>query len=232
MYEKDELTSLASFSTIMRVLKKDPNFNKYCTQHRVKKGTKVVLDKNRKDCYLLEAGFVKYNYIGQSGPGLFFVIPQGRFVSLPFFKDQFIVHGELTALNDLIWWKIDVEYLRKLLLLEDPRNFIVLDYAIQLGYYLYIMTKKYYLSAEHRIYFSLQRCSEVGIRIAENQIELPSFLTYDLLAEFSGTSKGYTSTVLGELRDKGILLSSKKPWIITDVAWLDGILEVEGLARS
>lgn len=231
MYAREELRSLASFTTIMKILKKDPNFNKYCTQRRIKKGSKFILDEDRKDCYLLESGFVKYNYIGQSGPGYFFVIPPGQLISLPLVKDQFKVHGELTAVTDLIWWKIDVEFIRKMLLLEDPRNFIILNYTIQLAQRFYIMTRKYQLSAENRVYFALLRCSEAGIQIAENQIELPLFLTYDILAEFSATSKGYASTVLGELREKGILVSSKKPWIITDLAWLNDKLQIEGLPR-
>ncbi|MBC1575034.1 Crp/Fnr family transcriptional regulator [Listeria booriae] len=229
MYEKDELRSFASFATVLKILKRDPNFNKYCTQHRVPKGSTITLNKERKDCYLLESGYVKYDYTGSSSEGYYYVIPAGRFVSLPMVKNQFTLYARVTALTELVWWKIDVEFLRKMLQLEDPRNYVMLNYSIEVAYKLYIISKKYLLSAESRVYFGLLRCAEAGIKVADNQIELPSFLTYDLLAEFAGTSKGYTSTVLGELRDKGVLISSKKPWIITDLAWLKNILELEGL---
>ncbi|MBC1792495.1 Crp/Fnr family transcriptional regulator [Listeria booriae] len=229
MYDKDELRSFASFATILKILKRDPNFNKYCTQHRVPKGSIITLNPERKDSYLLESGYVKYDYTGKSSEGYYYVIPAGRFISLPVVKNQFTLYAQVTALTELIWWKIDVEFLKKMLQLEDPRNYVMLNYSIEVAYKMYIISKKYLLSAENRVYFALLRCAEVGIKVADNQVELPTFITYDLLAEFAGISKGYTSTVLGELRDNGVLISSKKPWVITDLTWLNNILKLEGL---
>lgn len=231
MYEKNEFRSLAAFPVVLKMLKKDPTFNKYCTQHRIKKGEVFTLNEDRKDCYLLESGYVKFDYTGPSSPNFYFVVPPSRFVTLPIFKNQFKLYGQVTALTELVWWKIDVEFLRKTLQLEDPRNYVMLNYMIEIGYKFYITAKKTYLGAENSVYLALFQCSEAGIQIEENKVELPNFITYDLLAEFAGASKGYTSTVLGELRDKGILVSSKKPWVITDMDQFNNLLEIEGLGK-
>ncbi|MBC2304355.1 Crp/Fnr family transcriptional regulator [Listeria booriae] len=227
MYREGELASLASFSNIMKLLKKDAHFNQFCTQHRIPKGTTQEITDRMKYAYLLETGYLSYTYSGKIGSGYFFISFPGSFANLPISGSQVPMIGKLTALTDVVWWKIDVEFLRKMLFTEDPRNHIMLNFALQTRYYLYLIVKKYHLTSEERVYFSLLRCTESGIQVKDNQAELPLFLTYDLLAEFSETSKSYTSRVLADLRNKGILQSSKKPWVITDVAYLRKLVDVE-----
>ncbi|CAM4182260.1 Crp/Fnr family transcriptional regulator [Listeria booriae] len=226
MYRDGELATFASFSNIMKLLKKDPQFNQYCTQHRIPKGTVQVVD-NRKNAYLLENGYLSYTYTGKVGAGYFFITWPGSFAVLPISENQVPMIGEMRALTDLIWWKIDMNYLRKMLFMEDPRNHIMLSFALQTRYYLYLIVKKYHLSSVERVYFSLLLCTESGIQIKNNQAELPLFLNYGLLAEFSETSQSYTTRVLADLREKGVLQSSKKPWVITDVAYLRKLVNMD-----
>ncbi|MBC2312180.1 Crp/Fnr family transcriptional regulator [Listeria booriae] len=227
MYPEGELASLASFSNVMKLLKKDAHFNKFCTQHRLPKDNVEVITDNMKYAYLLQNGYLSYTYTGKIGSGYFFIVVPGMFVNLPISGNQVPIAGKVRALTDIVWWKIDIGFLRKMLLTEDPRNHIMLNYALQTRYYLYLIVKKYHLTSAERVYFSLLRCTESGIQVKDNQAELPLFITYDLLAEFSETSKSYTSRVLADLRNKGILQSSKKPWVITDVAYLRKLVDVE-----
>ncbi|MBC1501978.1 Crp/Fnr family transcriptional regulator [Listeria weihenstephanensis] len=226
MYDRDEIKSLASFSNILRLLKKDPEFSRYCTQHRVPKGNVLTIAEDKQFCYLVESGYLQYSYVGEFATGYFFFIKPGRFASLPFLKDQLPAMAKLLAVTDVVWWKIDFEFLRKMLLLEDPKNFVILNHALEAAFNFYMMTKKYLSTSEERIYFCLVRLVDVGINIRENQVELPLFLTYDRLAYLSNASKGYTANILTKLREDNILDASKKPWIITDVARLKAKLNI------
>ncbi|MBA3925430.1 Crp/Fnr family transcriptional regulator [Listeria rustica] len=228
MYNSDELKDPASLPNILKLLKKDPEFNRYCTQHRVAKGHVLKLTgDDRQFCYLLENGYLQYNYTGPFAKGYFFFIKPGKFVSLPLFKNQVHAEADVVAVTDVIWWKIDFEFLRKMLLIEDPKNYIVLNYTLEITYNFYMMTKKYLSSSEDRIYFCLARLIDNGIQIKENQVELPLFLTYDRLASISNVSKGYTANILTDLREEGILNASKKPWIVMDVARLKAKLGIQ-----
>ncbi|CAM4106803.1 Crp/Fnr family transcriptional regulator [Listeria booriae] len=224
MYSKDEIRSYASFSKILKLLKKDTRFNQYCTQHIIPKGTVITSETSLKYCYLVESGYVKYNYTGDEYTKNFHIVPPGKLFNLPILIEEVPKQYTVTALNDVLWWQIDFDYMRKILITEDPKNYIMLNYALESRYDLFVLTKKYSLSSEDSIYFSLLRCVKAGIRTKPNEAQLPAVLTYDLLADFSYTSKTYTSDVLKKLREEGILVSSKKPWIITDIKRLRDLL--------
>lgn len=226
MYDKETLESYASFANVMKLLKKNAQFNHFCTQHRMPAGTKLTLDKRRKICYLLETGYLKYSYSGSDGLRNFHTVWPGRFVTLPIIAEYVPNTAELLFLSDAVWWEIDFEYLRKMLLTEDPRNYIMLQFAIEYGYRAYILSTMRRISAEDRVLFALVRLARFGIRVGANRVELPHFLTYSNLAELTDTSKSYVTLALKDLRDKGILASSKKPWIVEDLAQLKGMVDI------
>ncbi|MBC1501310.1 Crp/Fnr family transcriptional regulator [Listeria weihenstephanensis] len=227
MYDRNELQFLGSFTTILRMLKNNPSFNRYCTQHRIAKGHVLHLTgDDRKTCYLVESGYLQYTYKGDFANGYFYFVRPGKFIALPLFKDQVHATADVVARTEVIWWKIDFEFLRQILLLEDPKNYVILNYTLEIAYHFFMMSQKYLSTAQNKIYFCLIRISESSLQFKENQVELPLFITYDQLATISNVSKGYTANIVTELRNEGILDSSKKPWIITDVARLKSKLGV------
>lgn len=225
MYKKEELHSLASFHNILKLLKKDPHFNHFCTQHKMVKGFKYSINQNKNNSYLLESGFLSCSFNESFKDGLFFIVKPGKFASISVIQENTPYTANFKALTEVIYWEIDNQFLRKMLLMEDPRNYILLNYLVETRRRMYILARKNFFSSEKRIYFALQRCAEVGIHFQENQIQLPMFITYELLSQLASTSKSYTSRVLYDLRTKGVLESSKKPWIIKDFSYVNSLLD-------
>ncbi|EUJ25217.1 hypothetical protein PCORN_18224 [Listeria cornellensis FSL F6-0969] len=145
------------------------------------------------------------------------------------YNEDIPTQSRLEALTDVIWWRIDFSFLKQTLLLEDPRNYILLHYMARTRRELYALAVINRLNSKERIYFSLLSLIDLGFHKDTNVVELPEFLTYERLAELSNTSKGYTSKVLLHLREEKILISNKKPWIISDVKKLKELLGADNL---
>lgn len=171
-------------------------------EERVPKGQELLFGKRRDYFYLIEQGFVKYTYAGETGKNFSFFTPAGSFPFLPMYEEDIPTKSKLEALTDVTWWRIDFSFLKQTLLLEDPRNYILLHFAARTRRELYAIAVKDRLNSKERIYFSIISLINMGFRIETNTVELPIFLTYESLAELSNTSKGYASKVLLELRQE------------------------------
>lgn len=110
---------------------------------------------------------------------------------------------------------------------EDPQNYLMLHQLAETRKRFYIIAYQEKLTSRESIYYSLNTLIELGLRISEKVVELPGFLTYQILADHANTSKSYTSKVLGYLRQEGILESQKKPWRINDVQKLQQLIETD-----
>ncbi|EUJ24782.1 cyclic nucleotide-binding family protein [Listeria grandensis FSL F6-0971] len=66
-----------------------------------------------------------------------------------------------------------------------------------------------------------------GFHPSPNYIELPTFTSYDVLADMANVSKSLVSLVCKALREDGMLVSSQKPWAIIDVKKFVMLLEQE-----
>ncbi|MBA3926252.1 Crp/Fnr family transcriptional regulator [Listeria rustica] len=220
MYDKETLESYASFSNIMKILKKDSQFNQFCRQRRVSPGTTETLDNTRKTCLLIESGYVKSSFSGDDDTfRVFYIATPGDFLTLPIVTEYIPRSTDLLAISDGVWWEIDFGYLRKMLALEDPRNYVMLQHAVKIRYKMYVLAtvRSRIITAEQRVYFSLMRLSTIGMHVQNNKVELPPFVNYVTIAQLSDASKSYVTIVLKKLRDEGILTSTKKPWVIEDL---------------
>ncbi|MBC1514155.1 Crp/Fnr family transcriptional regulator [Listeria booriae] len=229
MYSKETLESYATFSNILKILKRDPRFNEYCSQSRVAAGTSIPLSKERNACYLLESGYVKYNFSGEDGMRNYYIVYPGRFIVLPIVQEYVPNTGELVFLNESVYWTIDFEFLRKMLFNEDPRNYIMLQFSVETRYKLYVLATMRNITAEERVLFTLIRLANFGMHVSANRVDLPSFITYNMVAELAGTSKSFATLTLKNLRDKGILDSSKRPWVIEDMLFLQEALNISDI---
>ncbi|WP_077912537.1 Crp/Fnr family transcriptional regulator [Paenilisteria weihenstephanensis] len=194
--------------------------------HNISSKKKTIIHSNSdlKYSYLVESGYIKYNYTSDGYTKNFHILSPGRLFNLPILLEEIPKKYTVTALTDVLWWQIDFDYIRKILITEDPKHYIMLNHLLESRYDLFLLTRRHSLSSEDSIYFSLLRCVKAGIRTKPNEAQLPAFLNYEMLAELSYTSKTYTSDVLKRLREEGILISSKKPWIVTDIKRLRELL--------
>ncbi|EUJ42350.1 Crp/Fnr family transcriptional regulator [Listeria riparia] len=226
MYPKELLESHAAFENIMKILKKDPRFHEYCSQTKMPAGTSIRLDRSRHVCYLLERGYVRYNFSGEDGMRNFYIVYPGKFITFPVVEGYIPSAGEISFLNDSVCWTIDFEFLRKMLFSEDPRNLILISFLNETRYKLFVLATMRNLSAENRILLTLVRLANFGMHVSSNRIELPPFLTHSMVAELASTSRSLVTHTFRKLHSQGILTSSKRPWILEDFSALRETLHI------
>ncbi|EAH0339178.1 Crp/Fnr family transcriptional regulator, partial [Listeria monocytogenes] len=155
-----------------------------------------------------------------------YILSKGAFPFLPVYIEDIPEHTMMVALTDIVWWKIDIGFFKSMMEIEDPRNYLMLHQLAETRRRFYTIAYQEKLTSRDSIYYSLSTLIEFGLRISEKVVELPEFLTYQILADHANTSKSYTSKVLGHLREDGILESQKKPWRINDVQKLQKLIEM------
>lgn len=218
MYSKDTFDDFASLNNIIKLLKKDSSFNSHCQQEKIMKGDTVELaDAYNVYSYIIQSGCMKYNHDLDSTNESQFLISAGDMPLLRPYAQELHHRPVCTALIDTIWWKIDFPFFKKCLLVEDPKNIILVHQLEQTRKKLFGNYLKNLLSSRQRVLFSLAALIDGKVPREPNVIELPDYLNYNILAELSATSKNYTSDILSDLRGQNILVSTKKPWIIADM---------------
>ncbi|EJZ2752034.1 Crp/Fnr family transcriptional regulator [Listeria monocytogenes] len=226
MYLKETLDQFASIDNILKLLKKNPSFNKYCIQERLPQKTIITSNKQRKHIYIIEEGFMKLIFDDNKPRDFSYILSKGAFPFLPVYTEDIPEHTMMVALTDIVWWKIDISFFKGMMETEDPRNYLMLHQLAETRRRFYTIAYQEKLTSRESIYYSLSTMIEFGLRISEKIVELPEFLTYQILVDHANTSKSYTSKVLGHLREEGILESQRKPWRINDVQKLQKLIEM------
>lgn len=224
MYLKETLDQFASLDNVLMLLKKNPSFNKHCIQERLPQKTIISSTKQRKHIYIIEEGFMKLTFEPRD---FSYILSKGAFPYLPVYTEDIPQHMMMVALTDVVWWKIDIGFFKNMMEFEDPRNYLMLHQLAETRRRFYTIAYQEKLTSRESIYYSLNTLIEFGLRISEKVVELPEFLTYQILADHANTSKSYTSKVLGHLREEGILESQKKPWRINDVQKLQRLIKTD-----
>lgn len=224
MYQKETLQSIASPSNVLKILKKSNLFYDHCIEERLAKGEIVTTARHPKYFYLIEYGHLKYKYTGLLGIAFSYIVQPGDFPLLPITEEDTPIASEFTALTKVTWWKIDFAFFRKLIMQEENGDLILLQHLLNNRTKLFYNVIRDRMDAKGSIYFTLDKLLDMGFRKSANEVELPEFLTYDLLAELAYTSRAFAAQVLADLRSQGVLLSNKKPWIVTDEKLLRRLL--------
>ncbi|AQY49730.1 putative transcriptional regulator [Listeria weihenstephanensis FSL R9-0317] len=232
MYSKDTLEIFSSNKNIIKMLKKEIKFNSYTHQERIKKGDRVELRSSYNEyVYLVTSGYMKYNHDLNYTDQYQFLISPGDIATLRLYDEMSTNRPACIALTDVVWWKIDFNFFKNVMLAEDPKN-IILTYHMEVSRdKLYTNYLQNLLNSKQRVLLCILMFLDKGFHKSDNIIELPNFISYPLLAEFSSTSKTYTSDILSDLRKSEILVSTSKPWIITDVKKFMNIIEDEGVPK-
>ncbi|MBC1502758.1 Crp/Fnr family transcriptional regulator [Listeria booriae] len=188
------------------------------------KGEIVTTARQPKYFYLIEYGHLKYKYTGLLGIDFSYIVQPGDFPLLPITEEDTPIASEFIALTKVTWWKIDFAFFRKLIMQEENGDLILLQHLQNNRTKLFYNVIRDRMDGKGSIYFTLDKLLDMGFRKGVNEVELPEFLTYDLLAELSHTSRAFAAQVLADLRSKGVLLSNKKPWVVTDEKLLRQLL--------
>ncbi|MBC1371422.1 Crp/Fnr family transcriptional regulator [Listeria booriae] len=224
MYPKNIMEVFASPKNLIKILKRDFQFNRFCVEERFKKGDTITLDGKNEFFYMLESGYLKETYTDILNIQFHLIVKPPHFPIFATTEEEMPQSVSLTALTDVRWWKIDFQFFKKVLYAEDPRSYVVLHNLLFVKTRLYELVVKDRMEAADRICYTLLQLLDISLATGKNRAEFPRFLDYTLLAELASTSRSYTVTLLGELRDKGILVTNKKPWKLEDIAALQALL--------
>ncbi|MBC2195114.1 Crp/Fnr family transcriptional regulator [Listeria booriae] len=224
MYPNNIMEVFASPKNLVKLLKRDLQFNQYCIEERLKKGDTLTLDTKNEFFYMLESGYLKETYTDILNIQFHLIVKPPHFPIFATTEEEMPESVSLTALTDVRWWKIDFQFFKKVLYAEDPRSYVVLHNLLFVKTRLYELVVKDRMEAADRIYYTLLQLLDISLVTWKNRAEFPRFLDYTLLAELASTSRSYTVTLLGELREKGILVTNKKPWKLEDIVALQALL--------
>ncbi|MBA3926272.1 Crp/Fnr family transcriptional regulator [Listeria rustica] len=230
MYRREDFETFSSIQNIIKLLKKDSAFNENCFQERLKKGSVVEFDTSfRGDIYIIESGFIKLNIDRDYVNAFQFILSRSDIPLLRTFTEDSPHQFVCSALTNVIWWKIDYDFYKKIMLIEDPKNMLLIHQLEKKQKELNTNYIKGVLNSRKRILFTISQLMEYGIYPSNNRLELPKFLTYSLLAELSNTSRSYAADILQDLRKRDIFYFQNKPWVINDVKQFKEILIEEGV---
>ncbi|MBC1812855.1 Crp/Fnr family transcriptional regulator [Listeria booriae] len=224
MYPNNIMEVFASPKNLVKLLKRDLQFNQYCIEERLKKGDTLTLDTKNEFFYMLESGYLKETYTDILNIHFHLIVKPPHFPIFATTEEEMPESVSLTALTDVRWWKIDFQFFKKVLYSEDPRSYVVLHNLLFVKSRLYELVVKDRMEAADRIYYTLLQLLDISLVAGKNRADFPRFLDYTLLAELASTSRSYTVMLLGELREKGILVTNKKPWKLEDIAALQALL--------
>lgn len=227
MYHESELSVFYSVDQILKLLRKNPAFSKYCYQRKLKKGESIRLTPTtRGSFYMIEKGdFSVYYESRLTGKTLIFFFQPNDVFNFPLLKERMHPVLEVVALKEAQVWIIDFNFMMSTVKLEDPRNYLQLNFLATTQTQLGNALIRKSLDSKKRILHALVELTEhMALYNLDKVYELPNFMTYELLAEMAGTSRGYTSRILRELRDGEVLDSSSRPWIVKDLELLNDLL--------
>ncbi|MBA3927920.1 Crp/Fnr family transcriptional regulator [Listeria rustica] len=227
MYHESELHAFFSVEQVLKLLRKNPAFSKYCYQRTLKKGETIQLTPlTRGSFYMVEKGSFSVYYESRlTGRMLISFFQHDDIFNFPLLKERMHPILDFIALTDAQVWVVDFNFMLSTVKLEDPRNYLQLNFLSTVQIHLGNALIRKSLDSKKRILHALVELSEKMALLSPNQAyELPTFMTYELLAEIAGTSRGYTSRILKELRDMDVIDSSKRPWIVKDLNLLNNLL--------
>ncbi|EMG28736.1 hypothetical protein X560_2383 [Listeria fleischmannii 1991] len=215
MYTKNFLEDFTNFDYVMKMLKSNRLFNHNCHQISLKEGNSLQFDFQTSKLYLIQEGYTKI--ASQYEEHLVFLSfsKRGEFPLLLGRNDLSTDAFQVTALTDCILWEIDRDYLNEILITEDPRNFVLLNYHIKISRNSVMQLVMNTFSSEERLNYILLFISDkFGVRNADGTIDLPSFITYAKLGELASVSLSHASNIVKSLQAQDIISIKKKNWVL------------------
>ncbi|KGL45584.1 hypothetical protein BMT55_12815 [Listeria newyorkensis] len=217
MYKKNFIEDFTNFDYVMKLLKSNPQFNNKCHQVALRQGQSIQTKSIGNFAYLVQEGYTELTKEFKGEQVFLVLAKRGEFPILIGRTDWQTDSFHIIALTDCILWEIEFDYLKQILLDEDPRNFILLNYVMKVGINSYFQLSMSKLSSQERVYYMLRFIGDkLGVKNRDNEIEMPPFLTYEKLGEFASVSLSHVSNLMKELQQKNIIVIRKRNWVLKD----------------
>ncbi|MBC2159879.1 Crp/Fnr family transcriptional regulator [Listeria booriae] len=222
MYSMDKIASLTNYNHVMKLLNKHPDFDKRAYQITLKQGDTLNLSKNRNHSFIVKEGYIQFSNLQGDEEVFLSICQHGDFIYLPLIDGRFFDNLKLEALDSCVLWKIDFEVLKTSLLLEDPNNFVLLNF---LENYCVDFYRRIVLStadARSKVCYILDYLAKnFGIHQQNGSTLLPPFVSYEKLSFFTGLSRSRIIAVMKELTSENIVTLKKHKWVILKSDQLD-----------
>ncbi|MBC2159540.1 Crp/Fnr family transcriptional regulator [Listeria booriae] len=217
MYNDRDLESFSNAKNLMKLMKRYTDFNEHTLDVTFNKGESFFRKDAHRYCYLVKEGYFKVKTTNEHGDHFLLLVEAGHIIFFPLYYS--VVFNDLvaTALDEAQCLRIESEFLKKVIALEDPHNHVTLQYLTQVSRRFYSSLALITLSSKQRVVYTLIKLVDTfGRHTKAHEIELPSFVNYETIAEFSRCSRSYTISVLTTLRKQNIISSKKSGWIVLD----------------
>ncbi|MBA3925699.1 Crp/Fnr family transcriptional regulator [Listeria rustica] len=202
----------------LKVVKSHPDFYGFARERRIKQGEAITQNNMGTNLLAIEEGIIKLGYRKNEDKVVFqYFLHPGDFCILPEYVGDVPADLIYEPVTDVLGWEIDSLFFQMVLSEKDPQNSILIQHFLGTRRRFFRASIRANLTAKQRIYFNLQLLMDMGFHVNSNCIELPDFINYVVLADMSNVSKSLVASVLQILKTEGILISSEKPWIITNV---------------
>ncbi|MBC1616666.1 Crp/Fnr family transcriptional regulator [Listeria booriae] len=217
MYSDRDLEAFSNVKNLMRIMKQYTNYSEHTLDVTINKGESISRREAHRYCYLVKEGYFKISATNEQGEHFLMLMEAGHIIFFPLYYS--IVFNDLvaTALSEAHCLRIESKFLKKVIALEDPHNHIALRYLTQVSRHFYSSLALITLSSKQRVIYTLiELVDTFGRHTKAREIELPSFVNYETIAEFARCSRSYTISVLTTLRKQHVISSKKSGWIILD----------------
>ncbi|MBC2283510.1 Crp/Fnr family transcriptional regulator [Listeria booriae] len=226
MYDKSYMKQFSSYTNLLALMQRYSDFRESTVDMQMAASEVFVENTIRTNCYLLKSGYVQITDISKYGATYLMIGGPGKIISLPICNAELPQLIQIKALTNVVITQVDFEFLKKVLQLEDPHNYVTINYLSDLRKMLYHEVTQNTVAVRGRIIkFLVYLADSLGMRAGDYQVWLPHFLTYEVLAEFAHCSKPHAVTILKELRGKGIIDTHRGQWAVLDIRELQGLLD-------
>ncbi|MBC1334961.1 Crp/Fnr family transcriptional regulator [Listeria booriae] len=226
MYDKSYMKQFSSYTNLIALMQRYSDFQESTMDVQMAASEVLLENTIRTNCYVLKSGYVQITDVSKYGDTYLMIGAPGKIISLPIYNAELPQLIEIKALTDVVITRVDFDFLKKVLQLEDPHNYVTINYLSDLRKMLYHeVTQNTAVVRIRIIKFLIYLADSLGMRARDYMVWLPHFLTYEVLAEFAHCSKPHAVTILKELRGKGIIDTHRGQWAVLDIRELQGLLD-------
>ncbi|MBC1531325.1 Crp/Fnr family transcriptional regulator [Listeria booriae] len=226
MYAGMPANDFSAIEKVKKIFRDRPDFPEHGAQERIKKGEHVQFSATPY-FFFFESGYLKYKFDNYYEHKYSVLVGPGDSIVFPSLDNELNNEPIGIALADMVVWKIEYAFFKEVTAMEDSSNSLLIDHLIRSRRHLYVNTIQSGLASTQRALFNMYMMMDMGFHTSVNQVELPEFVTLTLLADLANINPSYLSTSLRPLHESGLLLSNKRPWVITDVAKFIALLKEE-----
>ncbi|MBC2306131.1 hypothetical protein [Listeria booriae] len=137
MYDKSYMKQFSSYTNLLALMQRYSDFRESTVDMQMAASEVFVENTIRTNCYLLKSGYVQITDISKYGATYLMIGGPGKIISLPIYNAELPQLIQIKALTNVVITQVDFEFLKKVLQLEDPHNYVTINYLSDLRKMLY-----------------------------------------------------------------------------------------------